>query len=201
MVTLVTIAVCLILALVFAAPLEEAANPQVTPNPAKAPWYFLGLQELVGYSALVGGVIIPGVVVVGLGMIPFLDKEQNGIGVWFTNADGRRWAVIGAVFGVVSSAFCVASALLFPLRDILTGIESQLFFDVFNPATLLLCLFAGFYFLVQRISGSKRVAAIATFCGFITAFILMTYIGTALRGPNWDFYWPWQPWPEHPITF
>jgi len=201
LVTLATVAVCVILALVFAAPLEEAANPEVTPNPAKAPWYFLGLQELVGYSALVGGVIVPGVVIAGLGLIPFLDKEQAGIGVWFTNADGRRWGIIGAIFGVASSVLCVAAALLFPLRDLLTGIESQLFFDIFNPATLLLLLFVGFYFLVLKVSGSKRVAAIATFCGFITAFILMTYIGTALRGPNWDFYWPWQPWPEHPITF
>ena len=51
----------MLLALVVPAPLEEAANPEVTPNPAKAPWYFLGLQELVGYSALVGGVLIPGI--------------------------------------------------------------------------------------------------------------------------------------------
>jgi quinol-cytochrome oxidoreductase complex cytochrome b subunit len=200
-VTLATVAACLILALVFAAPLEEAANPEVTPNPAKAPWYFLGLQELVGYSALVGGVIVPGVVIVGLGVIPFLDKDQARIGVWFTNADGRRWGIIGAVFGMAASSLCVAVAVLFPLRDLLVGIESQLFFDVFNPATFLLLLFVGFYFLTLKISGSKRSAAIATFCGFITAFILLTYVGTALRGPNWDFYWPWQPWPEHPITF
>ena len=66
LVTLATLAICLILALVFEAPLEEAANPEVTPNPAKAPWYFLGLQEMVGYSALMGGVIIPGLVIFGL---------------------------------------------------------------------------------------------------------------------------------------
>jgi quinol-cytochrome oxidoreductase complex cytochrome b subunit len=201
LVTLATIALCVILSLVFGAPLEEAANPEVTPNPAKAPWYFLGLQELVGYSALVGGVIVPGLVVVGLALIPFLDREQDGIGVWFTNADGRRWAVLGSLFGLAASAACVASAVLFPLRDLLGGIESQLFFDFLNPATLLLLLFVGFYFLVQKVTGSKRVAAIATFSAFIVAFILLTYTGTALRGPNWDFYWPWQPWPEHPITF
>jgi len=201
LVTLLTVAVCLILAMVFGAPLEEAANPEVTPNPAKAPWYFLGLQELVGYSALVGGVIVPGIVIVGLGLIPFLDTEQDGIGIWFTNADGRRWGIIGSVFGALATVFCVAIAILFPVRDLLSGIESQLFFEVVNPATLLLVLFVGFYFAVLKVTKSKRTAAIATFCAFIVAFVLMTYIGTALRGPNWEFYWPWQPWPEHPITF
>jgi quinol-cytochrome oxidoreductase complex cytochrome b subunit len=201
LVTLATFASCLILALIFGAPLEEAANPEVTPNPAKAPWYFLGLQELVGYSALVGGVVVPAVVIVGLAMIPFLDKEQKGIGFWFTDTDGRRWGILGFVFGLLATAVCVTTALLLPLRDILSGIESQLFFDLLNPATLLVALFVGFYFIIQRASGSRRSAAIGTFCAFIIAFILLTYTGTALRGPNWEFYFPWQAWPEHPITY
>ena len=74
----------------------------------------------------------------------------------------------------------------------------QLFFDLVNPATLLVVLCAVLYFGVAKISSSTRHAAIATFCAFIIAFVLLTYIGTALRGPNWDFYWPWQAWPSHP---
>jgi len=198
LVTLATVAVSLILALIFEAPLEEAANPQVTPNPAKAPWYFLGLQELVGYSALMGGVIVPAVVVVGLGLIPFLDREQRRIGFWFTDGPGRRWAVVGFVYGALVTALCVASALVFPVRSVFSGMESQVFFDIVNPATLLLVLFALQYFVVLKVAGSTRHAAIATFCAFIISFILLTYIGTALRGPNWEFYWPWQAWPGHP---
>jgi len=198
LVTLATVAGALILALIFQAPLEEAANPQVTPNPAKAPWYFLGLQEMVGYSALMGGVIIPGIVVLGLALIPFLDREQRRIGFWFTDGPGRRWGIAGFVYGAVVSSLCVAIAILFPMRTLFSGIESQLFFDLVNPSTLLLVLFAGLYFVVLKITSSTRYAAIATFCAFIIAFVLLTYIGTALRGPNWDFYWPWQAWPEHP---
>jgi quinol-cytochrome oxidoreductase complex cytochrome b subunit len=59
------------------APLEELANPAKTPNPAKAPWYFLGLQELVSYSALVGGVIVPGLVVLALLAIPYIDRNPS----------------------------------------------------------------------------------------------------------------------------
>jgi quinol-cytochrome oxidoreductase complex cytochrome b subunit len=199
-VTLAIVALSLILALVFQAPLEEAANPEVTPNPAKAPWYFLGLQELVGYSALMGGVVVPTIVILGLALIPFMDREQRGIGLWFTDRAGRRWGLIGFVYGLVTTVLCLVIAVLFPMRSVFTGIESQFFFDLVNPASLLLVLFVALYFAVLKMTSSSRYAAIATFCAFIIAFILLTYTGTALRGPNWDFFWPWQPWPEPPIT-
>jgi quinol-cytochrome oxidoreductase complex cytochrome b subunit len=198
LVSVATLAISLVLALIVKAPLEEAANPMVTPNPAKAPWYFLGLQELVGYSALMGGVIVPGLVIVGLALIPFLDREQRAIGVWFTDRPGRSWGVVGFAFGMLATAACVAGSILFPTRELFSGVESQIFFDLVNPATLLLLLFVALYFVVLKVTRSTRHAAIATFCGFIVAFVLLTYIGTALRGPNWDFFWPWQLWPEHP---
>ena len=75
--------VLLILAFLFDAPLEEVANPNHPPNPAKAPWYFLGLQELVSYSAFTGGVLIPTLIVAGLMAIPYVDRKRAGIGRWF----------------------------------------------------------------------------------------------------------------------
>jgi len=188
------------LSLVVQAPLEAAANPEVTPNPAKAPWYFLGLQEMVGYSALMGGVIIPTIVIFGLMLIPFLDREQKGIGFWFTDGPGRKWGIFGFLYGLITTVGCLAIAILAPMRDIFPTIESQLFFDLVNPATFLLLLFAGMYFVVLKKTSSTRYASIATFCAFIIAFVLLTYTGTALRGPNWDFYWPWQAWPIHPTA-
>lgn len=65
------------------APLEEPANATKPPNPSKAPWYFLGLQEMVAYSAFWGGVGIPGLMVVGLMVIPYLDRNPQGEGVWY----------------------------------------------------------------------------------------------------------------------
>ena len=76
--------------LVFMAPLEEMADPTRTPNPAKAPWYFLGLQELVHYSALVGGVIVPALLVLALLAVPYIDRSKAGAGQWF--APERRVA-------------------------------------------------------------------------------------------------------------
>ncbi len=79
----VVVAFLLIAAFLWDAPLEEIANPNHPPNPAKAPWYFLGLQEMVSYSAFIGGVLIPGLIVVVLLLIPYIDRKKVGIGIWF----------------------------------------------------------------------------------------------------------------------
>jgi quinol-cytochrome oxidoreductase complex cytochrome b subunit len=78
-----TLAIVLLLAVCWNAPLEEIANPVHPPNPAKAPWYFLGLQELVSYSALWGGVIVPALIVFALLLLPYLDRQRHGVGQWF----------------------------------------------------------------------------------------------------------------------
>ncbi len=93
-----------VVSLVFMAPLEEIADPTRTPNPAKAPWYFLGLQELVHYSALIGGVLIPTLIVVALIALPYLDRNPTGSGRWF--APERRVANI-----VFTSLVVIAVAL------------------------------------------------------------------------------------------
>jgi quinol-cytochrome oxidoreductase complex cytochrome b subunit len=60
------------------APLRELANPNLTPNPSKAPWYFLGLQELLRYfHPMIAGVIIPTLILVGLGAVPYVDRNPS----------------------------------------------------------------------------------------------------------------------------
>ena len=82
---LLVVVVLLFLAIFWNAPLEEMANAIHPPNPAKAPWYFLGLQELVSYSALWGGVIVPGLLVGVLVLLPYLDGKPRGVGKWFAH--------------------------------------------------------------------------------------------------------------------
>ncbi|HEY5164032.1 MAG TPA: hypothetical protein VII81_13565 [Terriglobales bacterium] len=74
------------MALLWDAPLEQLADPMHTPNPAKAPWYFLGLQELLHYfPPVVAGVLIPTLVVVALIVIPYFDVNVHGKGLWLTD--------------------------------------------------------------------------------------------------------------------
>ena len=80
------------------APLEEIANPTLTPNPAKAPWYFLGLQELLVYfDPWLAGVVLPSLIVVGLIAIPYIDINPKGNG-YYTFAE-RKWSIIIFSFG------------------------------------------------------------------------------------------------------
>ncbi|HWG19981.1 MAG TPA: cytochrome b N-terminal domain-containing protein [Terracidiphilus sp.] len=84
---MVTVTTVMAVSLFFRAPLEELANPAKTPNPAKAPWYFLGLQELVSHSALIGGVVAPALMVLALLAIPYFDRNPS------RRPGDRKWAI------------------------------------------------------------------------------------------------------------
>jgi quinol-cytochrome oxidoreductase complex cytochrome b subunit len=92
---LVTVVVLSAVALLFDAPLEEPANALHPPNPAKAPWYFLGLQEMVSYSAFWGGIGIPGLLV-GLAMAaPYLERSRGGEGRWLDHSrSAANWTFL-----------------------------------------------------------------------------------------------------------
>ncbi len=180
----------------FDAPLKEIANPAIPENPAKAPWYFLGLQELVSYSAFAGGIFIPTIVVIGLMLIPYLDRETDGAGRWFAGRRGKRVALSSALF----SALFVSGLLWFTveagwLRNWVPDIP-QLVITVFNPGTVLVVAFAAWSLGTVHRTGSTRMGAIALFTCFLIAFAIMTYFATYLRGPNWGFYWSASDWPE-----
>jgi len=197
--TMLTILLMLVLGVLFDAPLKEMANAAVPENPAKAPWYFLGLQELVSYSAFMGGVGIPAVVVLGLALVPYLDREKEDAGVWFSGARGRRVSLISAAFGTAS----VLAMLWFTVRFgwlrnwEATAEVPQIVITIFNPGTVFVALFAAWSILVVRATGSTRMGAIALFTCFLVGFVILTYFATVHRGPNWDFYWSAADWPLH----
>jgi quinol-cytochrome oxidoreductase complex cytochrome b subunit len=101
---LLVMAVVLFLAVFWNAPLEELANPIHPPNPAKAPWYFLGLQELVSYSAFWGGVVVPALLVTALVLLPYIDRQRKGVGRWFA----RERVVANTIFTI-----CLLAAIVF----------------------------------------------------------------------------------------
>lgn len=192
---MVTLLVTVVLALWFDAPLKEIANPEVPENPAKAPWYFLGLQELVSYSAFMGGMVIPGIVVVGLGLIPYLDREEEDVGIWFSGGRGRRIAAVSAVFGVLLSVGVLAFTVHFGwLRDWFPGIP-QIVITFINPGTVYVLAAAAWSIGLLRYTNSTRMAAIGLFTCFLVCFVILTYFATVHRGPNWDFYWSQADWP------
>ncbi len=133
MLAMILVAVVLILwAVVFKAPIEEPANPARTPNPSKAPWYFLGLQEmLVYFDPWLAGVVFPTLIIVGLMAIPYIDKNPKG---------------------------------------------------------------NGYYSFKER-----RVEITIFLFGFLILWVLLVILGTFLRGPNWNFFGPYEFWDTHKL--
>lgn len=93
--------VLIIISMVLNAPLEEVATPTKTPNPAKAPWYFVGLQEmLVYFDPWIAGVMIPTIIIIGLMAIPFVDRNPKGVGIYCFRE--RKFAFIMFTIGIVA---------------------------------------------------------------------------------------------------
>ena len=194
---MLTVFICLALSLLVDAPLKELANPAVPENPAKAPWYFLGLQELVSFSAFMGGIGIPTIVMLGLGLIPYLDREEAGTGEWFGGPGGLRVVLLSAVVGMASALGVEAFAIRFGwLREWFPAIP-QLIITAINPGTVLTAIYAAYSVWLVRRYDSTRAGALGLFTCFLCGFTLLTAIGTYFRGPNWTFYWSPGDWPVH----
>jgi hypothetical protein len=171
-----------VLALVANAPLEEIADPSRTPNPAKAPWYFLGLQELLHYyPPLVSGVLLPGLLIVALVVIPYFRINLEPVplgrarGGW---ALARVWIVVGAL-SIVS--YFTGAAPVWPFIGTLVAVGGGI--------------------TVGLVSKSERDAvvwlrarslAFWIFTWFLLTATTLTIIGVFFRGPGWAFTLPWR---------
>jgi hypothetical protein len=185
-IALVSISLFLVvLAICFDAPLEEMANPQKTPNPAKAPWYFLGLQELLHYyPPIVSGVLLPGLVVLSLVVIPYFDINLQRRPFWTGGAAERRRRLAGLWIAVAA----LSALFLF------TG--SHPVWPIVVPLWLVALAMS-----VPAIARRPRraVALLAStslafwvFVWFLLASLVLTVIGTAFRGPGWEYTLPWR---------
>jgi quinol-cytochrome oxidoreductase complex cytochrome b subunit len=196
-VLMLTTLICLGLSLLSDAPLKELANPAVPENPAKAPWYFLGLQEMVAFSAFMGGIGIPMIVIIGLGLIPFLDREETGTGEWFGGPGGwplvREAMIVGFGASILIEAFVIRFGWL---REWFPSVP-QLVITLINPGTVLTLVYALYSVWLVRRYNSTRAGALGLFTVFLCGFIVLTIIGTYFRGPNWEFFWSPADWPKH----
>jgi quinol-cytochrome oxidoreductase complex cytochrome b subunit len=179
------------------APLKELANPLIPENPAKAPWYFLGLQELVSYSAFMGGIGIPTLVLLSLALVPYLDREPRDVGIWFSDGKGLLITFISFLIGAAVLIGMLAFVIKVGwFRNFWPDIP-QVIILLINPGTLWVGFVTIFALFIIRSTSSTRNGAIAMFSLFLISFLILTYVGTELRGPNWDFYWSKSLWPEH----
>jgi quinol-cytochrome oxidoreductase complex cytochrome b subunit len=189
------VGVILLVAVFADAPLLEMANPAFPENPAKAPWYFLGIQELVSYSAFAGGLLVPVLYLVFLFSIPYMDREDRFVGLWFSGKKGLRLAMLtaGATLLLLLTELMV-TVRFGGLRDWIPGV-SQWWVILVNPATVTAILFVLAAAWTRKRTGSTRMAAIVLFTASAVALVVFTVVGIYFRGPNWDFYWSVNQWP------
>jgi hypothetical protein len=169
------------ISLIANAPLEGIADPMHTPNPAKAPWYFLGLQELLHYfPPMVAGVLVPGLVVAALIVIPYFNINIEGESLWAKDRK-RRLMVVGVALVVFCIFLLVFDVIVALVPTILIGglMLWSARFSLESPR------------LFHRWLGSKPLSFwIMTW--FLVELTILTVVGTFFRGPGWSWVLPWK---------
>lgn len=188
------VAAIFVLAAIFDAPLGELANPDVSPNPVKAPWYFAGVQELLIHLHPVFAVtVLPLLATIALVLIPYVQDNSGGDGVWFISVKGRVTAGVAAGSAVILTlSVVVFDALVAPH----VGATSSKFGMVDRgllPMGILGGGAAGFYWLLRRKWDTSRKEAVqALFVLAFVSFAVLTAIGIWFRGQGMALVWPWQ---------
>ncbi len=175
------------------APLETIANPLVTTDPAKAPWYFMGLQELLEHMhPMVAGVLIPTILVLFLIALPYIDHSRAGAGVWFTSARGKRIVAWTALYTLVVMPIYVALDTMFSLREMLRTAVPTWVAQGLLPL-LILFVIVGLPVLVLSLKKpTVREVMLVLFTVMIVAAVVLTLTGFLFRGPGFKMYLPWQ---------
>jgi quinol-cytochrome oxidoreductase complex cytochrome b subunit len=196
---LVVLAAVLLLAAVADAPLLAQANPGMSPNPAKAPWYFMGVQELlVHLHPLFAAVLLPSLALAALAALPQLVGGERPTGRWFGSRRGARLAALAAIAGaLLTKALILADE---PLRrappwlpQLAPAVRGGLL-----PTVSMVALVLAAAWLARR-RGATRLEAVQTaFTFLLAAFVVLTLAGVFFRGPGMALTMPWAPPPELP---
>lgn len=178
--------------LVKQAPLEDIANPLVTTDPAKAPWYFVGLQELLEHMhPVLAGVLIPSVLVMFLIALPYLDVTREGVGTWFSSRSGRRIVSWSAIYAAACMSAYILLDNLFSLREALRGVAPQWVAQGLLPALILALVVSAPPLLVKARGGSRHEVFLSLFTLMLVSAVVFTLSGFLFRGPGFKLYWPW----------
>lgn len=181
----VVVTVLLVWAMFTPAPLEALANPNHPPNPAKAAWYFMGLQELLLHMHPLAAMLLPGILLMGMALIPYWDKQDDNIGIYFRSAVGKKTVVTGALLGLITVPVLVwVDEQYLDLPALLPNLPT-LISNGLLPLLLSLGALSIIYFLFRLLFRANQSEALAGLTSFIiVGFILLTLIGVYLRGAN-----------------
>ena len=186
---LVLLAVILLIAMFFDAPLADKANPGLSPNPTKAPWYFMGIQEmLMHFHPVFSLLVVPLLLVSGLFALPYINSPGETAGVWFRSGKGRKMALVAII---LATAATVAGVLLDELvfKTGRTG-PPNMISNGLVPFAIILAICAGFFLLIKKaFTATSNETIQALFTLLTTAFVVLTIIGIWFRGSGMQLMW------------
>ncbi len=176
------------------APLEAAADPNHSPNPAKAAWYFMGLQELLlHFHPVFGAIVIPALGMAGLVVFPYLRFDTDSEGIWFRSRKGRRMAWVAAISALIVTPLLVLwDEYVLDLPALLPDLPT-IVSNGWIPLIFVLISLAAYYWLVKWwFKATRDEARQAVFIVLVVSFIILTIIGVAFRGEGMALMWPWE---------
>ena len=190
-VAMVLIACILVVSMIFNAPLADKANPGLSPNPTKAPWYFLGIQEmLMHFHPLFSLFIIPTLAILGLFAVPYLRYQTNTAGIWYCSPNGRKFSIIAALIALLATPSSILIDEFFLVSTAGSQKISSMVTNGLLPFLLLLTGCTGFYLmLTKKFNASRNEAIQAVFVLLVTAFIILTVTGIWFRGEGMQLMW------------
>ena len=181
----VLIALLAVWAMLVPAPLEALANPNHPPNPAKAAWYFMGLQELLLHMHPLAAMILPGLIMLATVFIPYWDKDETDIGIYFRSSVGRITAVFGLILAVILTPLLV---FLDEYWIDLPALLPQWPAILSNGLLPLLLTLGGLFaiYIAMRVlaRANRSEATVGLFTFVIVSFVILTLVGIYFRGAN-----------------
>ncbi|MBE9543655.1 MAG: cytochrome b N-terminal domain-containing protein, partial [Proteobacteria bacterium] len=191
-VAVVLVAVLMVLSVTFNAPLEAKANPGLSPNPTKAPWYFAGIQELLlHFHPLVAVVVIPVIILAALFFLPYLRYDTDTAGVWFCSDRGRQMSMVAVVVALIATPLGIlADEYIIDFAAWLPSVPAVISNGLI-PAAMALASIIGFYWLMkQKYAATSNEAIQSVFILLLVAFIILTITCIWFRGRGMALMWP-----------
>lgn len=191
---LVVLALLLGWASLIDAPLLAPANVNAPPDPAKAAWYFAGLQELLlHFHPFIGSVLIPVMVVGLLVYLPYTraDEGLDYAGIWFRSTLGRRLALISTLLGAFATLVLILLDEVGNLADLMPGVDT-IISNGYLPLGVIVIAIWGYAQLLRKRGATRSEMRLALFSLLLGSFLMLTLIGNAFRGPAWHLMWPWE---------
>jgi quinol-cytochrome oxidoreductase complex cytochrome b subunit len=191
---MVWLAILIFWAMNLQAPLEGIANPALSPNPAKAPWYFMGLQELLlHFHPLVGAIIIPAIGLAALAMLPYFDINPETIGVYFRSRRGRSLALLATGLSLLLiPLWVVLDEHVLDWSAWLAGLPTLVSNGVVPLAAGVVALIALDELVHRLFQANSEERILFMFVFMFVSILILTVVGIFFRGAGMLLVWPWE---------